>query len=262
MTTGGQDKPIGAKLKQLLHKQERRQFERLLHQQRVDRVADRLKVLEAFLASEDHYTAGEWQQELAQAGVELEPEFVARTLELLVGFGLATRREFEGALPRYEHRHLDEHHDHLICTRCGTISEFHSPELETLKASAAAEQGFHHLHHKLQIYGLCRACLAQREPTMPLAQAAAGELVRVEKIMAGEQECRQLNAMGLCEGNDLEVLSANGGPVTVSAKGSRVAVGRDLAQQVMVSQTQPALPWAKGAKSCKGGRKMWRHRRR
>ncbi|MBA4357998.1 MAG: Fur family transcriptional regulator, partial [Desulfovibrio sp.] len=172
-------------MSQTLHQEERRQFERLLCQQRLDRVGDRLTVLEAFLANEGH-TSAQGLQELLQAqGMNLEPAFVAQTLELMTRLGLAQRRDFEGRAAVFEHQHLGEHHDHLICTRCGAIEEFHDPQLEALQGKVAAEAGFHPLRHQLQIYGLCRECLADRRPTLPLALASPGETVRIERISGG-----------------------------------------------------------------------------
>ncbi|MCA1906587.1 MAG: transcriptional repressor [Desulfarculus sp.] len=221
-----------------LHQEERRQFERLLRQLRLDRIGDRLLVLEAFLDSEGHHSVEQWQRELRERGVCLEPAFVAQTLELLAKLGLAARREFEGGPVCYEHRHLGEHHDHLICTQCGGITEFHDPELEALQQRISQGQGFHPLRHKLQIYGLCHRCLATRRPSLPLALAAPGEKVRVERLTGGECLVNQLRDLGIGVGSEIEVISANGGPMVLAVKGSRVALGRGAAQRVLVSQAE------------------------
>lgn len=219
-----------------LHNDERRQFERLLRQQRMDRLGDRMTVLETFLTSEDHHSAEGWHQLLKKDGKDLGTAFVTETLELLVKFGLATRRDFDGGPPMYEHRHLGEHHDHLICTACGSISEFHDPDLEAMKAQAAQQHGFHALRHKLQIYGLCEKCRSNRRPGMPLALASPGERLRVEELAGGPEAKRQLGELGLNLGTEVEVISANGGPMVLAVKGSRLAVGRGVAQKVLVSQ--------------------------
>lgn len=225
-----------------LHQEERRQFERLLRQLRLDRIGDRLTVLEAFLDSEGHHSAEQWQRELQARGTCLEPAFVAQTLELMTKLGLAARREFEGGPARYEHRHLGEHHDHLICTKCGSITEFHDPDLEALQQRISQCQGFHPLRHKLQIYGLCRRCLAARRPTLPLALAAPGEKVRVERLTGGECLVNQLRDLGIGVGSEVEVISANGGPMVLAIRGSRVALGRGAAQRVLVSQAEETPP--------------------
>lgn len=222
-------------MSQVLHQEERRQFERLLHQQRVDRVADRLAVLEVFLASEEHISADDWQRLLARRGMELEPQFVVQTLDLLTRFGLAVRRDFEGGPPRYEHHHLGEHHDHLICTGCGAISEFFDPELEALQQKVTKAQGFHPLRHMLHIYGLCQNCLGKRQPTLPLALAAPGERLRVERLAGGQNLAGQMQDLGIGLGCELEVISAGGGAMVIAVKGCRVALGRGAAQKVLVS---------------------------
>lgn len=221
---------------QSLHQEERRQFERLLRQQRVDRVYDRMAVVDCFLESEHHHTAEGWCRHLKNHEVSLEPEFITDTLEMLTKFGLAERRKFQGGPRRYEHRHLGEHHDHLICTSCGKIEEFHNPELEELKAKVAKDRGFSSLGHRLQIYGLCKACQAQRPPTMPLAMANQGERLKIQDITGGEKARRQLEDMGLSLGCELEVLSTGGGPMVVACRGTRLALGRGVARKVQVSR--------------------------
>ena len=218
-----------------LHEQEVRQYERLLRQQGVGRLGDHLAVLRAFLTSEEHHTAQGWHELLGQQGVNLEPAFVEKSLELLTRFGLAARRNFDHSPPRYEHRHLNEHHDHLICTKCGSITEFHHPELEALQSKVASELGFHGLWHRMQMYGLCSQCRASRQTGMPLAMASPGERLRIERLAGGENLRRQLADMGLQLGSELEVISANGGPMVVATGGTRLALGRGVAQKVMTT---------------------------
>ncbi len=218
-----------------LHQEERRQFERLLRQQRIDRIADRLAVLEAFLASEGHLGAEGWHRQIKKNGVDLEPSFVAQTLDLLVRFGLAAKSEFEGGAVRYEHQHLGQHHDHLICTACGSIAEFHDAELEVMQERLATQAGFLPLRHQLQIYGLCHKCQSAREPTLPLALVSPGERVRIARVAGGEELNRQLMDLGLVLGAEAEVISSGGGPLVLAVKGSRVALGRGAAHKILVT---------------------------
>ncbi|MCB2188688.1 MAG: transcriptional repressor [Deltaproteobacteria bacterium] len=223
-----------------LHQEERLQFERLLKQVRLDRVPDRLAVLEAFLATEDHLSADGWQRLLRKNGHDLEPEFVANTLDLLTKYGLATRRHFNGGPPVYEHRHLGDHHDHLICTRCGGITEFNAPALQGLTRDLQQETGFLPLQHRLQIYGLCPQCLAKREPSIPLTLAIPGERLRVERVMGGDKVSNQLADLGICPGTQLEVISGGHGPVVVAVRGTRLALGRGAALKIYVSSAVSA----------------------
>jgi Fur family ferric uptake transcriptional regulator len=83
---------------------------------------------------------------------------VYRTMKLLAGCGLAFPRQFDGTQTRYERAAGRPHHDHLICTRCGTIEEFAEERIETLQSRVAQAHGFDVENHKLEIYGRCADC--------------------------------------------------------------------------------------------------------
>ncbi|HLM44920.1 MAG TPA: transcriptional repressor, partial [Myxococcaceae bacterium] len=63
---------------------------------------------------------------------------------------------------RYEAAAGREHHDHLICTHCGTIVEFEDDRIEHMQDAVARKHGFTVTSHKMELYGLCRNC--QRGP--------------------------------------------------------------------------------------------------
>jgi Fe2+ or Zn2+ uptake regulation protein len=49
-------------------------------------------------------------------------------MKLLCEAGLAHERHFDDGITRYEIEH--EHHDHLVCTKCGKIIEFECEMIE------------------------------------------------------------------------------------------------------------------------------------
>ena len=79
-----------------------------------------------------------------------------RTMKLLIQAGLAREIDLADGLTRYEHLYNHTHHDHLVCTACGTSIEFLNAEIEKIQNEASARLGFKVLDHKLQIYGLLR----------------------------------------------------------------------------------------------------------
>ena len=79
---------------------------------------------------------------------------VYRTLKLLVDSGLAHQRQFGDGQARFEV--TGDHHDHLICTKCGLILEFEDEEIERLQENVAARLGsFKVVRHRHELYGLC-----------------------------------------------------------------------------------------------------------
>jgi len=72
---------------------------------------------------------------------------------------------------------------------------------------------------------------------MPLAMARPGELVTVIGVRAGRGLQRRLSDMGLTPGIQIRVMNSQmSGPVIIDLRGSRVAVGRGVAQKVLVKE--------------------------
>lgn len=71
---------------------------------------------------------------------------------------------------------------------------------------------------------------------MPLAMARPGELVTVIGVRAGWGLQRRLADMGLIPGTQIRVINSQmSGPVLIELRGSRVGLGRGVAQKVMVA---------------------------
>ena len=202
------------------------------------RVADRLAVLDIFLDMEDHVSLSELAERVrAEAPDLLDQAFLQETMDMFCQYGFAQRRDFDSSTPRYEHLHLGNHHDHLICTRCGRIQEFHNEPLERLQNKIAAEYSFHPLQHKMEIYGLCGQCMAGRQGVIPLPLAANGEEVTIVEIEGGRQMSKRLHDMGLTQGTCLHVVSNGAGPTVVIANGARLALGSGIADKIRVSHS-------------------------
>lgn len=71
---------------------------------------------------------------------------------------------------------------------------------------------------------------------MPLTIVQAGGRVRVLAVEAGHGLQGRLAAMGLIPGVEIEVLqNIMNGPFMISVKGSKIALGRGMAQKIMVA---------------------------
>jgi len=71
---------------------------------------------------------------------------------------------------------------------------------------------------------------------MPLAIVQAGRRVRLVAVDAGHGLQGRLAAMGLVPGVEIEVLrNSMHGPFLVEVKGSRIMLGRGMAQKIIVT---------------------------
>jgi Fur family transcriptional regulator, ferric uptake regulator len=123
--------------------------------------AQRQAILEVISSSDSHWEAESLARELADRGQSIGIATVYRGLAALEDLGLIASIQF-GGKKRYE-RTDKGHHDHLVCTHCGSIEEFIHPQIERLQQAAAEQKGFLMTGHQLVIYGLCPACAA-RDP--------------------------------------------------------------------------------------------------
>jgi Fur family ferric uptake transcriptional regulator len=123
--------------------------------------AQRRLIVDTFFGGMPHVTIEDLLAEVRTHDRGIGYATVYRTLKLLAECGVASERRFGDGLSRYELADDgDEHHDHLICTSCGDITEFEDPRIEKLQDAIAAKHGFELTSHKHEMYGTCAKCRA------------------------------------------------------------------------------------------------------
>ncbi len=224
------------------HHKEKEQFKKLFKQEYIDKFEERFKLLEIFLQTERHVTVEEFNEFLIEHGIEYPIDLVKNTLQMMCRFGFAQRRGFEDGKVRYEHRHLGQHHDHMICTKCGTIIEFNNENLEELQLEITKSHGFHMLQHKMEIYGICAECLAFRARMIPLHSAKAGERLVVADFLGGKVSRMRLATMGLRIGDHIEVITNNNqGQMVIAMDYNRFSIGQGIAHKILVQPEKISL---------------------
>lgn len=219
-----------------IHELEKQQFIALFQNEGIDNIDERFHILDVFLKTEEHITFEDLYRLLEVSGRRVDRDFLKETLELMCHYGFAQVNRFDNGQELYEHRHLGDHHDHMICTRCGKIIEFSNPEMERLQETIAASLGFHMLQHRMEIYGICDACQKKtRVALMPLMLAKPGERLIIREWQCGDNlECRLLS-MGIRKGDTIEVISSQGrGQFVIAVDNKRYILGRGMAQKILV----------------------------
>lgn len=69
---------------------------------------------------------------------------------------------------------------------------------------------------------------------MPLTMANTGEPIVIKKVGGKEETRRFLENLGFVTGSVVTVVSETGGNLIVNVKDSRVAIGKDMANRIMV----------------------------
>lgn len=118
----------------------------------------RVKILRVFAAHEGHVSAADLHELVKRKHREIGIATIYRTLKLLVEAGLAREIDLGDGTVRFEHSYRHEHHDHLICTKCGRLIEAVDSRIEELQEELAKQHGFVPDHHSLRIFGTCARC--------------------------------------------------------------------------------------------------------
>lgn len=118
----------------------------------------RLKILDVFRKAEHrHMSADDVYRLLMTENVDIGLATVYRVLTQFEEAGILLRSQFDGGKSVFE-LNGGEHHDHLVCTSCGVVEEFHDAEIERRQQEIADRHGFTLNEHALSLYGLCPAC--------------------------------------------------------------------------------------------------------
>jgi len=121
----------------------------------------RMKILE-FLNKSDqrHLTAEDIYKAMLAENEEVGLATIYRVLTQFEAANLVIRHHFEGDRSLFElgASNGPNHHDHLVCDRCGAIQEFYDEVIERTQVEVAQRYGFRIVDHSLHIHGICADC--------------------------------------------------------------------------------------------------------
>jgi Fur family transcriptional regulator, ferric uptake regulator len=138
-------------------------FQEFLQGQGLKMTSERGALVREIFSTHYHFEADELLLKMKEKSVKISRATVYRTLELLVKSGLVRRVHLGEDHYHYEHVTGDSHHDHLICTTCGEVIEFHDETLEQRQREICEKKKFTPTFHNLQILGVCNGCRKRGE---------------------------------------------------------------------------------------------------
>ena len=105
--------------------------------------------------TERHMSAEDVYRSLLDAGDEIGLATVYRVLSQFQAAGLVEKHHFEDGHAVFE-MGSGEHHDHLVCVKCGKIVEFVDDIIEERQQTVADKYGFEITDHSMVVYGICK----------------------------------------------------------------------------------------------------------
>jgi len=192
---------------------------------------DEYILAEIFAENDGHHSLSTLRRLFSEAtGRDIRVKEIKEFMDFLCEYGAAEKKSFpDGA--KYEHRHIGEHHDHLVCSKCSKVVEFAKSEIEELQKKIAESYGFTLYRHVLDLFGICDNCRRIDQKKLGLDKLSEGETIVVSRIDGGKSAVRHLADLGISEGIHVKLIRRKPMPF-VSVGDTRFAIGHGLANKI------------------------------
>jgi len=138
--------------------QELKIFENYLAEKNMRLTRPRKVILQTLLQSESHMDVEELYEKAKEVDKNVGISTVYRAINILVECGLAQENTLFEDKKFYEGVYGRSHHDHLVCTQCKKIEEFHHPMIERFQEKTAEKHEFTIITHQMTLFGVCQNC--------------------------------------------------------------------------------------------------------
>ncbi len=125
-----------------------------LQTQKLKNTAQREALFKIVMAENSHFSV-ESLEKKTEGNIGMATLY--RFLRLLVDSKILNEYHFSDKT-LFERSNIENHHDHIICEKCGEISEFHSDEIENIQEAIMKSKGFISTTHRHELYGICKKC--------------------------------------------------------------------------------------------------------
>ena len=133
-------------------------FKEILRKEGLRYTKQRQAVWDEIQNSQKHRDAEDIYMSIRNNGVNVSRATVYRTIGILVKNRMVRKMDVGDGRNRYEPRLDDAHHDHMICTECGSIIEFEEEIIEKRQYEIAKKYDFLIKDHLMQLFGVCKEC--------------------------------------------------------------------------------------------------------
>ena len=128
-------------------------LEELCLQKGMRMTEQRRTIAQVLASAHDHPDVEELYRRASAVDPNISISTVYRTVKLFEDSGIIERHDFGQGRARYETL-PEEHHDHLIDLRTGTVIEFRDEEIEKLQEKIALKLGYKLVDHRLELYAV------------------------------------------------------------------------------------------------------------
>lgn len=115
----------------------------------------REQILEIIVDQLEHFTVPELVKAVQKSHPELGAATIYRSIPVLVEAGILLESLSDSSRMAIYEVNSGEHHDHIVCTDCHQIFEFHDERIEKAQNELTKKLAFQVLSHRHVIYARC-----------------------------------------------------------------------------------------------------------
>lgn len=123
------------------------------------RTPQRLAILDFLEGNKSHPSAEDIYQHVSLTIPTITRATVYNTIDALIAQGMVAELRVDAKRRRYDPN--TARHQHLICTRCGSVRDLHAQPEPVIES--AELDGFHVSDVRVEIYGVCKSCAESKQ---------------------------------------------------------------------------------------------------